>query len=69
MTPDERLAVTADARESLQVQRDNKQQGERQTAFSAFHDARKVIERMQHDVSTPLPSLRTRLNLCTASRT
>ncbi|KAL4259839.1 hypothetical protein AB1N83_008624 [Pleurotus pulmonarius] len=50
MTPDERLAVTADARESLQVQRDNKQQGERQTAFSAFHDARKVIERMQHDL-------------------
>lgn len=58
MTPEERLTYTEAARSSLQDQRDDKQGGERQTAYSAYHDARKAIERIQEDVSTSFSSPR-----------
>ncbi|KAF9487280.1 hypothetical protein BDN71DRAFT_1404970, partial [Pleurotus eryngii] len=50
MTPEERLTYTEAARSSLQDQRDDKQGGECQTAYSAYHDARKAIERIQEDL-------------------
>ncbi|KAF9496266.1 hypothetical protein BDN71DRAFT_1389827, partial [Pleurotus eryngii] len=50
MTPEERLTYTEAARSSLQDQQDDKQGGERQTAYSAYHNARKAIERIQEDL-------------------